>query len=72
MCYTAPGFRVSAITGAEVFYPASEPPLKVAHIIAERESRFEPISYWMRVGNDITTGVVDRQLIGRIQCVILC
>jgi len=24
--------------------------------------RFEPISYWMRVGNDITTGIVDRQL----------
>ena len=32
-------------------------------MIAERESRFEPITYWMRVGNDITTGVVDRQLI---------
>ena len=48
---------------AEVFYRAGEPPLKVAHIIAERESRFEPISYWMRFGDDITTGIVDRQLI---------
>ncbi len=35
----------------------------MARVIAERESRFEPISYWMRVGNDITTGVVDRQII---------
>ena len=63
MCYTAAGFRVSGKTAAEVSYRAGEPPLKVAHIIAERESRFEPISYWMRVGNDITTGVLDRQLI---------
>jgi EpsI family protein len=63
MCYTAAGFRVSAKTGAEVSYRAGQPPLQVAHIIAERESRYEPISYWMRVGNDITTGVVDRQLI---------
>jgi EpsI family protein len=63
MCYTAAGFRVSAKTSAEVSYRDGVAPLKVAHVIAERESRFEPISYWMRVGNDITTGVLDRQLI---------
>ena len=63
MCYTAAGFRVSAKTSAEVSYRDGVAPLKVAHVIAERESRFEPISYWMRVGNDITTGVIDRQLI---------
>src|SRR5216684_1815113 len=63
MCYTAAGFRVSGKTGAEVSYRPDATPLKVAHVIAERESRFEPISYWMRVGNDITTGVIDRQLI---------
>ena len=32
-------------------------------MVAEREARFEPVSYWMRVGNDIATGVVDRQVI---------
>jgi EpsI family protein len=63
MCYTAAGFRVSGKTAAEVSYRPDATPLKVAHVIAERESRFEPISYWMRVGNDITTGVIDRQLI---------
>src|SRR3982074_867709 len=63
MCYTAAGFRISGKTGAEVSYRPDATPLKVAHVIAERESRFEPISYWMRVGNDITTGVIDRQLI---------
>jgi EpsI family protein len=63
MCYTAAGFRVSSKTAAEVSYQPDATPLKVAHVIAEREQRFEPISYWMRVGNDITIGVVDRQLI---------
>jgi EpsI family protein len=63
MCYTAAGFRVSPKTTAEVSYRDGAAPLKVAHVIAERESRFEPISYWMRVGHDITTGVVDRQWI---------
>lgn len=63
MCYTAAGFRVSAKTGAEIAYRNDAAPLKVARLVAERESRFEPISYWMRVGNDITTGVLDRQWI---------
>jgi EpsI family protein len=63
MCYTAAGFRVSGKTVAEVSYGADAKSINVARLLAERESRFEPISYWMRVGNDITTGVVDRQLI---------
>jgi EpsI family protein len=63
MCYTAAGFRVSGKVNAEVRFRNDAPPLKMARVIAERESRFEPISYWMRVGNDITTGVVDRQII---------
>jgi EpsI family protein len=63
MCYTAAGFRVSKKTDATVSYRNDAQPIKVTRVIAERESRFEPISYWMRVGNDITTGVVDRQLV---------
>jgi EpsI family protein len=63
ICYTAAGFRILAKSDAEVAYSDGAPPLKVEHVIAEREARFEPISYWMRVGNDITTGVLDRQLI---------
>jgi EpsI family protein len=63
MCYTAAGFRVSKKIDTELNYSAQAKPLKVARLVAERESRYEPISYWMRVGNDITTGVVDRQLV---------
>ena len=62
ICYTAAGFRVSEKTGAYVLWDTNRPPLKVARIVATRESRYEPISYWMRVGNDITTGIVDRQI----------
>ena len=62
-CYTAAGFRVSNKIGAELAYRDGAQPIKMTRLIAERESRFEPISYWMRVGNDIATGVVDRQLI---------
>ena len=62
MCYTAAGFEVSNKTGATVSYRDGAQPIKLTRLIAKREARFEPISYWMRVGNDITTGIVDRQL----------
>jgi EpsI family protein len=62
-CYTAAGFRVFDKIGSQVSYRDDASPIKVTRLIAERESRFEPISYWMRVGNDIATGVVDRQII---------
>ena len=63
ICYTAAGFRISDKTGATLSYRDGAAPIKMTRLIAERESRFEPISYWMRVGNDIANGVVDRQLI---------
>ena len=63
MCYTAAGFRISNKHGEELNYSQARQPLKLTRLIAEREARFEPISYWMRVGDDIATGVVDRQMI---------
>jgi EpsI family protein len=63
MCYTAAGFRISDKVGAFVNYRAGAQPIKVTRLVAERESRLEPITYWMRVGNDVTNGIVDRQLV---------
>ena len=63
MCYTAAGFRISGKHGEELNYSQGQQPLKLTRLVAQREARFEPISYWMRVGNDIATGVVDRQII---------
>jgi EpsI family protein len=63
MCYTAAGFRISGKHGEELTYAKGQQPLKLTRLVAQREARFEPISYWMRVGNDVATGVVDRQII---------
>jgi EpsI family protein len=62
ICYTANGFRISDKSEATINYRDGMPPIKMTRLIAERESRFEPVSYWMRVGNDISNGVVDHQL----------
>jgi len=63
ICYTANGFRVSDKFGAELTYNGGAAPLKMTRLIAEREQRYEPISYWIRIGHDIATGAVDNQLL---------
>lgn len=63
LCYTAAGFRISGKNEAALTFRKGGGPIRMTRLIAERESRFEPISYWMRVGNDISNGVVDRQII---------
>jgi EpsI family protein len=63
ICYTAQGFRVSEKTIAELNYRNDVRPIEMTRLTAEREARFEPISYWMRVGNDISNGVIERQII---------
>jgi EpsI family protein len=62
ICYTANGFRVSEKFGATL--PVStDRSIGVTRLVTQRESRFEPLSYWMRVGNDVSNGIIDRQLI---------
>ena len=36
--------------------------MQLERLITERESRFEPVSYWRRVGNDISNGVFENQI----------
>jgi EpsI family protein len=62
ICYTAAGFRISDITTATINYRDGAPPIQMTRLIADRESRFEPVSYWMRVGNDISNSAIDHQL----------
>jgi EpsI family protein len=63
LCYVAAGFRISNKSEATLTYREGVQPLTLTRLIAERESRLEPVSYWMRVGSEISHGVVDRQLI---------
>jgi EpsI family protein len=62
VCYGAAGFRVSAKSVTELTYNNAAPPLVLSRLTATKEGRFEPISYWMRIGHDIATGVFDRQM----------
>jgi EpsI family protein len=62
VCYGAAGFRVSAKTVTQLHYQDGVAPLTVSRLTAEKERRFEPITYWMKVGGDVATGVFDRQI----------
>src|SRR5665213_562691 len=62
VCYSAAGFRVSAKTVTHLTYQEGAPPLTVSRLTARKEQRFEPITYWMKVGGDVATGVFDRQI----------
>ena len=61
VCYTSQGFRVSRTTAAKLDYASDAPPLKLIRLIARREDRIEPISYWMRIGYDNSNSNWGRQ-----------
>jgi EpsI family protein len=54
VCYTAQGFRVTRPTTSEFQWSPSSRPIPVTRLVATREDRLEPISYWMRIGYDVT------------------
>ena len=62
VCYGAAGFRVSGKTVTKVSYGDDAVPLALSRITTAKEGRFEPVTYWMRIGNDVVTGVFDRQM----------
>ena len=61
VCYTAQGFRVSRTTASKLQYSPDAPPLPLTRLVAKREERLEPISYWMRVGYDVSNSNWTRQ-----------
>lgn len=63
ICYTAAGFRVFDLFKSEVAYRDAAAPIKLTRLTTERETRLEPVTYWMRVGNDIATGPLESQMI---------
>jgi EpsI family protein len=62
VCYSAAGFRVSTKSVTQVDVETGAKPLTVSRLVAEKEGRFEPITYWMKVGGDVANGVFDRQI----------
>ena len=63
ICYTANGFRISNMFKSTLAYRDGGPAINVTRLTAQRESRVEPVTYWLRVGNDIATGPVESQMI---------
>ncbi len=61
VCYTAQGFRVTRPVTSKFQWSPSAPPLPLTRLVATREDRLEPISYWMRVGYDISNSNWTRQ-----------
>jgi EpsI family protein len=61
VCYTAQGFRVTRPITSRFEWSPSAPPIKLTRLVATREDRVEPISYWMRVGYDVSNSNWSRQ-----------
>jgi EpsI family protein len=62
VCYGAAGFRVSGKTVTKISFDQDTGPLPISRVTTAKEGRFEPVTYWMRIGNDVVTGVFDRQM----------
>jgi EpsI family protein len=54
VCYEAEGFRATRPVTLTFDWLASAPPIVLTRLVATREDRLEPISYWMRIGYDVT------------------
>ena len=59
--YTAQGFRVTRPSTSRFEWSLSAPPILLTRLVATREDRIEPISYWMRVGYDVSNSNWARQ-----------
>ncbi len=60
VCYNAQGFRVSRPVTSTFAWSPSAPPIVLTRLVATREDRVEPISYWMRIGYDVTNSNLER------------
>lgn len=63
ICYAAAGFRVLPTSTSVVAYRKAAPPLPVRRLTAQRESRREPITYWTRIGDEVSRTAIERQLV---------
>ena len=61
VCYTAQGFRVTRPVTSKFAWSPDAPPINLTRLVATREDRVEPISYWMRIGYDVSNSNWARQ-----------
>jgi EpsI family protein len=60
VCYPAQGFQIQDRTQGDLRFNAGAIP--VIRLVATAEQRFEPITYWIRIGSRIVRGPIDQKL----------
>ena len=63
ICYSAQGFRVSKPESHTIDLGGDLQTLPTRRLVAQREDRIEPITYWMRLGDTVAIGPVERQVL---------
>ena len=59
ICYQASGYEVTGLQHSILELTGRG--LPATRLLARQEGRSEPITYWMRIGNDVSEGVLERQ-----------
>ncbi len=60
VCYPAQGFAISA--NEKSLQPVAGGTLAVRTLMSQRGDRFEPITYWVVVGNEVVTTGIEQKL----------
>lgn len=60
VCYPAQGFKVQSEGQSKLH--AAHATIPLLHLIATQGSRVEPISYWIRVGDDLASGWIGQKI----------
>jgi EpsI family protein len=61
VCYPAQGFQISSNTGAHLALAGRS--VAVRQLMTSRGARYEPVTYWLLVGDRITQSRTDQKLV---------
>ena len=61
VCYVAQGFKMERYGSSTIPPSGANSSIPVQHLIARQSKREEPITYWMRVGDDIVASGSSQQ-----------
>ena len=56
-------FAFPGLSGRQFLMRPAVRRYRLTRLVAQREGRLEPVTYWMRIGNDVATGVLERQIL---------
>ena len=62
VCYVAQGFTLEKAGSSSIKTSGRETPIAVQRLLGQQKNRYEPITYWMRVGDDIVASGTDQRV----------